>query len=224
MSDLWEYVALMLSGLVVTLQLTLAASILMIVLAVAAAVGSIAPARAPRWIARGYIDVVRSIPVLVALIIMYFVVGPIVDDFGVNPFVLAAVGLGIVESAYLADVLRGALQAIPHTQWEAGYSLGMGWWSTLVRAIAPQAVRAAIPSTANMIIFVIKDSALASVITVNEVTLVAHTLVARTFQPMEIYLTLAVMYLVVIVPLMVITGGLERRAIGRGARVIERAP
>lgn len=211
MSTILELTAAMLAGLLVTAELTAIASALMIVLAAIVAVGAIAPAWIVRVIAKGYIDLFRSVPVLVALFLVYFVLGSVLNSWGIDAFYQAALGLAVIESAYLADVYRGALEAVPRGQWEAGRSLGLGWVATLVQVIVPQTLRSALPSTANMIIYALKDSALASMITVQEVTLVATTLVSQTFRPLQIYLILAVLYLLLIIPLTKATEVLERR-------------
>ena len=205
------WLAILAGGLVVTLTLTFFAAIFTIVWSTLLAIGNISPLRPVRWLASLYCDLFRSIPLLALIIFMYYGLGGVTAGLGISDFWLMVAALTLSESAYLAEIYRGGLLAIPQGQWEAAESIGLGWWAALRLVVLPQALPPAVPSTLNMIIAAIKDSSLASLIAVGEVTLVATTLVSETFEPMQIYIVLAVLYLAVIVPIALVTHRLETR-------------
>jgi His/Glu/Gln/Arg/opine family amino acid ABC transporter permease subunit len=199
--DVTQWISVLMRGLVVTAQLTFVTTMLTIVLAATLAIAQISPMRSVRVLARWDVDLFRSIPLLALFLFLFFGLGPIVGRLGVDSFWIAVLALTLCESAYLAEVFRGALQSVPVNQWDAGTSLGLGWSSIVRLIVLPQALAPSIPATVNIVIGIIKDSSLASLIAVSEVTLTATVLVATTFRPMEVYLVLAVVYLALIVPL-----------------------
>jgi His/Glu/Gln/Arg/opine family amino acid ABC transporter permease subunit len=206
-----EWVGFLVSrGLVGTIQLAAIASVTTVLLAGALAIARISPVRALRIIARVDVDLFRSIPLLALLIFFFFGLGPLLAGFGVNAFWLAVAALTFTESAYLGEVYRGALESIPASQWEAARSLGMNWRRIVRLVVIPQAVLPAIPATVNLLIAVIKDSALASLIAVGELTLSATILTSLTFKPVEVYLVVGLIYLAVIVPLSLLANYSER--------------
>jgi His/Glu/Gln/Arg/opine family amino acid ABC transporter permease subunit len=214
------WLAILAGGLVVTLELTLFTAILTIGWSTLLAIGNISPWRPLRLLASLYCDLFRSIPLLALIIFMYYGLGRLTAQLGIADLWLMVAAMTLSESAYLAEIYRGGLLAIPQGQWEAAESLGLGWSTTLRLVVLPQALPPAVPSTLNMVIAVIKDSSLASLIAVGEVTLVATTLVSETFQPMQIYLVLAVVYLALIVPIALFSHRLEIR-LGTGLGVVE---
>jgi polar amino acid transport system permease protein len=185
--------------------------IVAVVIATVAAIAAISPARPVRWAAIGYIDLFRAIPILALLIFIYFAAGPLLVRARINPLWLAGVTLGVGEGAYLGEIYRSGLRAVPGMQWDAASSLGFRWVQTVRLVILPQAVGPAIPSTLNMLISIIKDSALASLIAIAELTQHAQLLVSITFEPMKVYIVLSVVYLAMIIPLTIMTAWLERR-------------
>jgi polar amino acid transport system permease protein len=209
MSELLQWLAILGGGLLVTAELTLATTVLTVVFSTVLALCNISPWRVVRIPALLYADLFRSIPILALLIFVYYGLGSLASQLGISAFWLAVAGLTISESAYLSEVYRGGLQAIPEGQWEAAASLGLGWFSTARLVVLPQALPPAVPSTMNMVIAILKDSSLASLIAVNEVTLTATILVSETFRPLHVYAVLAVLYLVLVVPLTVLTHRVE---------------
>jgi His/Glu/Gln/Arg/opine family amino acid ABC transporter permease subunit len=214
------WLAILAGGLVVTVELTFFAAIFTIAWSMLLAIGNISPRRPVRLLASLYCDLFRSIPLLALIIFMYYGLGGLTAGLGISDFWLMVAALTLSESAYLAEIYRGGLLAIPQGQWEAAASLGLGWWATLRLVVLPQALPPAVPSTLNMVIAAIKDSSLASLIAVGEVTLVATTLVSETFEPMQVYLVLAVLYLALIVPIALLSHRLEMR-LGAGLGVVE---
>jgi His/Glu/Gln/Arg/opine family amino acid ABC transporter permease subunit len=210
MNELLQWLAILGSGLLVTVELTLAATALTVVFSAGLALADISPWRSVRIPALFYADVFRSIPLLALLIFVYYGLGPLASKLGISAFWLAVAGLTISESAYLSEVYRGGLQAIPDGQWDAAASLGLGWFSAARLIVLPQALPPAVPSTMNMVIAILKDSSLASLIAVPEVTLTATVLVSETFRPLQVYAVLALLYLALVVPLTLLAHRVER--------------
>jgi His/Glu/Gln/Arg/opine family amino acid ABC transporter permease subunit len=223
MSELVAWFAILAGGLVVTLELIICTALFTIVLSAALAICSISPWRFVRVLVSLYADLMRSIPLLALLIFLYYGLGRIAVGLGVSAFWLVVAGLTMSESAYLGEIYRGGLLAIPESQWEAAASIGLGWPSTIRLVVLPQALPAAIPSTLNMLISIIKDSSLASLVAVAEVTLVATILVSQTFEPMQVYLVLALLYLILIVPLSLLARWVEAR-VGSGLSAADDRP
>jgi His/Glu/Gln/Arg/opine family amino acid ABC transporter permease subunit len=194
----------------VTIKLALVTIGATIVLSALLAAASISPWRPLRWIVRLYIDVFRCIPILALLIFVYYGLGKYIATWHLSPFWLAAFALTLGESAFLSEIFRAGLEAIPRSQWEAATSLGFRWRSALSLVIAPQTFLPSIPGIVNMSIFAFKDSSLASFVAVPEVTQTANQLVAETFKPLQVYLMLACLYLAVILPFTFAAGRIER--------------
>ncbi len=193
-------------GMIVTIKLSFFVTIISLPLAALLASLRVCPFRMARGFAAGFVDVFRSVPVLALLIFLYYGLGAKV----VSPFWLAGVGLILVEAAILSEIYRGAIQAIRSTQWDAGRSLGLGWFGILRLIVLPAATVSAVPGTVAMITVIIKDTSLASLVAVNELTLRATELVGQTFKPLQVYALLAVFYLVMLLPLTIGGAILER--------------
>jgi His/Glu/Gln/Arg/opine family amino acid ABC transporter permease subunit len=211
MSEIISWLAILSGGLVVTLELSAVTALFTVAFSALLAVCRVSPLRWVRALASLYVDLFRSIPLLALLIFLYYGLGRVAVQFGVSGFWLVVAGLTLSESSYLGEVYRGGLLAIPQTQWEAAASLGLGWPSILWRVVLPQAVPSAIPATLNMLISIVKNSSLASLVAVSEVTLMATILVSNTFEPMQVYLLLALLYLAMIVPISLLSRWLETR-------------
>jgi His/Glu/Gln/Arg/opine family amino acid ABC transporter permease subunit len=207
MSSAW--LSVLWAGLEVTIKLALATIGATIAFAALLAVCSISPWRPVRWVTRLYIDVFRCIPILALLIFVYYGLGKYVASWHVSPFWMAVVALTLGEAAFLSEIFRAGLEAIPRSQWEAATSLGFSWRSALALVIAPQTFLPSIPGIVNMSIFAFKDSSLASFVAVPEVTQTANQLVAETFKPLEVFLLVAGLYLAVILPLTFAAGRVE---------------
>jgi His/Glu/Gln/Arg/opine family amino acid ABC transporter permease subunit len=209
MGDLGGWLAILVAGLVVTIKLAAATSVLAITLAGLLALMSISPLRILRIFAGLYVDIFRSIPILALAISVYYGLGASLHQLGISAFGTGVVVLTAIEGAYLAELYRGSLEAIRQAQWDAAASLGLGWASTVRHVILPQALPPAIPITLNMIVAIIKDSSLVSLIAVNEITLVANQLIAETFKPIQIYAMVALLYIALIVPLAQVSRRIE---------------
>lgn len=209
-------------SIVVTIKLAFAAYGLAMVLGLFAALGQLSKHPIPYAIARLYVEIVRGVPLLVQLIYIAFVLTPALADltgirFFRNDMVRATMGLGIGYGAYLAEIYRAGIQSIPRGQTEAARSLGMTPWLALRHVILPQAIRVILPPLGNDFVAMLKDSSLASVISVQELTYTGSLLNARTFRSFETYNIVALLYLIMTLLGSVGVRGLERWA-GKGHR------
>lgn len=207
-------------AVIVTLQLAVSAYALALVLGLIAAFGQLSKRVIPHTLARLYVEVIRGVPLLVQLIYIAFVVTPALADLtGIrwfrNDMVRATLGLGIGYGAYLAEIYRAGIQSIPRGQVEAARSLGMTPWQAMRHVILPQAIRVILPPLGNDFVSMLKDSSLASVISVTELTYSGSLLNARTFRSFETYNVVALLYLIMTLIGSLGVRGLERWA-GKG--------
>lgn len=202
----------LLVGLRTTLLLTLASVVLAVVVGAPIAVMRTSAIAPLRWVAHGYIAVVRGVPLIALMFVIYF---GIVSVLRVDAFTAGVLGLGIHTSAYVAEIFRSGFLAVPRGQTEAARSIGMSRVVTLRRVVGPQAIRVVIPALANQMIITLKDSAVASFITVDELFLRAQRLSAANFQPLAFYVIVSVYYLIV-VGLMTLGANRMERAFSKG--------
>jgi len=156
-----------------------------------------------RNVAKGYIFVFRGSPLLIQLFLVFYGLG----QFGVirhsllwpalrEPFVCAVLSLALCTAGYSAEIFRAGLRAVPSREIEAGRSIGMSGWLLVRRILAPIALRHALPAYSTEVVMMVKSTALASLVTVWEVTGVAQRLIAQTYRTMEVFLCAAAIYLV----------------------------
>lgn len=162
-----------------------------------------------RWAAMLYTYVVQGVPLLVWLFLLYFGVGFFGLDFG--PWTAAAIAFSIYGGAFLGEVWRGALMSVPKTQWEAGASLGMSFAQQLRYTIVPQAIRIALPPTIGFLVQLTKNTSLAAVIGIVELTREGQLTSAATFRPFTVYLVISAIYFAICFPLTQWSRSLERK-------------
>jgi len=162
-----------------------------------------------RGLAFGYVGTVQGIPLLGWLFTFYF--GLSIWGYKLPPLVAATLGFSIYAGAFLGEIWRGALIAIPKTQWEAGLSIGLNYIEQLRHVIIPQAVRMAIAPTVGFVVQLIKNTSLAAVIGFVELTREGQLTTASTFQPFSVYLLVALMYFSLCYPLTQYSRVLERK-------------
>ena len=203
----------LLRGLAVTVELTVGAVALAVAIALAAGLARLSPHRAVAWPAAVYIEVFRGTSALVQLFWFYFVL----PFFGIklSAFTAGMLVLALNTGAYGAEVVRGAVLAVPRGQLDASAALNLSRRQTLWRIVMPQAFPAMLPPAGNLAIELLKNSALVSLITITELTFAAQLLRAESLRSAEIFGLVLVLYFGVA---LCITAGvrlLERRA-GRG--------
>jgi polar amino acid transport system permease protein len=162
-----------------------------------------------RWLAVGYIRVFQGTPLLLQLFLVFF--GGDMLGIPLGAWMSAILGFSLNAGAFLGEIWRGCLQAIPRTQWEAGASLGLSFTAQLRYIIVPQATRLAIPPTVGFLVQLIKNTSLAAVIGFIELTREGQLTTATTFRPFTVYLTVAALYFALCFPLTQVSRRLERR-------------
>ena len=163
-----------------------------------------------RVLAAIYADCIRGTPLLVQIFLIYFAL-PMVIGQRVEPFIAAVAACGINSGAYVSEIFRAGIQAIDIGQMEAGRSLGMTWWQTMYSIIFPQAIRNILPPLGNEFIAMLKDSSLVSVIGFEELTRRGQLIIAQTYGSFEIWMTVAILYLIMTLAISRIVSLLEKR-------------
>ena len=196
------------AGLLVTLQLGVLSIVLGLVGGLCLALVRMYAPGPLRWVSGVYIDVFRSIPMLVLLILIYYAL-PFVG-IRLSSFWAATTTLSMVSCAYTAEVFRAGLQAIPTGQREASEALGLGFFNTMRDVLLPQAVRIVIPPLTSNCINVLKDTALASVVAMPDLLKQATQAQALSANPTPL-IGAAVLYLLLLLPLVRMVGAFETR-------------
>jgi polar amino acid transport system permease protein len=165
--------------------------------------------RPANYLASGYIQLIQGTPLLAQLFVFYFGFG--IFGYDVSAWSAAVVALTIYASAFLAEIWRGCIQAIPRSQWEASAALALGFPQQMWHVILPQAARIAIPPTVGFLVQVVKNTSLTSVIGFIELTRAGQIVNGATFQPFTVYTVVAAIYFGLCFPLSVWSQQLERR-------------
>lgn len=210
---------LFLSGLWQTAVISAGALLLGMALGTLTGVLRVSGSVALRQAAVNYVELVRGTPFLVQLYIWYWCIATLSDApkdwFGVHEAtVVGTVGLGVFAGAYIAEIVRGAVESIDRGQWEAARSLGLTHHEALFRVVLPQCVRRLIPPLTGEAVALVKESSLLSVIGVAEVTFEAQTAQAHGYDTFAAFLPLAALYLCLTLPLSLLTRWFERRVSG----------
>lgn len=211
----WDRRALFASGLVTTLLISHGALALGLLLGGAAGLARSSRSAWADQAAVTYVEIVRGTPFLVQLYILYFCVARaarLQDALGsAEAAIVGAVGLGIFAGAYVAEIVRAAIESVDRGQWEAARSLGLSHGQTLRRVILPQCLRRMVPPLTGEAVSLVKESSLLSVIGVAEVTFHAKNLASASYDTFAAYLPLAALYLAVTLPLSWLSRRLEAR-------------
>lgn len=205
----WEYRQKFIQGWVTTLVLSVAALVGSIVIGMVAAMMLQSRREFVQALARVYVELVRGTPLLVQLLIGFYVVASAVGLD--NRFVVGVLSLSLFSGAYMAEIFRGGLAAIPQTQRDAARAIGLSQWQSMRLVILPQALRLVLPPIAGQLVSLIKDSSLLSVIAISEFTLNAQEVNSFTYSALESYLPLAAGYLMLTLPLSWLARLLESR-------------
>ncbi len=221
MNNVWElfldsFPKILLPGLTMTIPLTVISfSIAMVIAVIAAMIVYVkVPVLTP--LIRGYIWIFRGTPLLVQLFVVFYGL-PRVGVL-IAPFPAAVIVFSLNEGAYCAETVRAALEAVPTGQFEAGYCVGMSFLQTMRRIVLPQAMRTAFPPLSNSLISMVKDTSLAANITVTEMFMVTQRIVARTYEPLLLYVEVGLIYLIFSTALTFIQRAGEKRLSAYTAR------
>lgn len=205
----------LLKGLGVTIQVTVLSLLIAFVVGMISCMMGISSFRPVTWISKFYVWVVRGTPFIVQLFIIYFGIPQLIQSMGVEfrltSFQAAVITLSINAGAYMSEIFRGGIQAVPKGQMEAARSLGLSKSRAMIKVILPQALRICIPSLGNQFIITLKDTSLAATIALAEIVYMGKLYVGRTMQSFATYMIIGVMYLIIITILTQILSFIERR-------------
>lgn len=169
-----------------------------------------------RALASGFVQVFQGTPLLLQLFLIFF--GAPVLGFDINPWLAAGIALILNTSAFLGEIWRGTIQAIPAGQWEAAEALGLHYVAKMRDIILPQAFKIALPPTVGYMVQVIKGTSLAAIIGFAEVTRAGQIINNATFQPLLVFSVVAAIYFVLCWPLSLLAARMERRQAAALAR------
>lgn len=206
----WNNLDFLLDGLWLTLVISGLSLLISMAFGLLVALLRLSPSRPLSFTAATYSEVFRDTPALVQLIWVYYVL-PILLGIRISAFSAAVIGLTLHSTAYLAEIYRAGIQAVPKGNREAAQVLGMSPVQIMWRIVLPQAIKTVLPPLCNNFVDLIKLSSLASTFAVAEVTRKATELSASTFRPMEIFSFVAILYFFICWPLSMIVRQLERR-------------
>ena len=201
---------LLIVGAGITIQITAISVGLGLIIGMFVGIARICNVKVLRALAAVYIDFLRGTPLLVQIFLIYFAL-PMVVGQRVDPFIAAITACGINSGAYIAEIFRAGIQAIDEGQMEAGRSLGMTWVQTMRYIIVPQAFKNIVPPLGNEFIALLKDSSLVSVIGFEELTRRGQLIIARTYGSLEIWITVALIYLVMTLTISRLVSYMEKR-------------
>ena len=205
-------------GLATTLEVTVMALIIGVILGVVVAMIRTAHDQqrlgrrnpvlgAANFLCKIYVTIIRGTPMMVQLLIM----GLVIFASNRNKTMIGALSLGINSGAYVAEIIRGGLMSLDIGQTEAGRSLGLGYFDTMRFIVIPQAFKAILPALGNEFITLLKDTSLINVIGGKEIVYFAQAIITNTYEPMYPYLITAIMYLILVLIFTWLQGKLERR-------------
>lgn len=209
---------LLVIGLWITLKISVMATIFGVIIGIVSGLMRISDNPALRWSSIVYVELIRGSPLMVQILIWYFVLGTLINDL------LSAYGIGLIPAiwygvaslacfagAYVSEIVRAGIQSIHRGQTEAARSLGMTYGQSMRYIILPQALRRIMPPLAGQFISLIKDSSLLGIIAIRELTKAAREAVTATLQPFEVYILLGLLYLLLTFTLSMYVQYLERR-------------
>ncbi len=207
--SVYPYRRMFLEGWLTTIWISAAALVLSTLAGLCAALAQRGRFLPLRYLGKIYVEVVRGTPLLVQILILFYVVA---DAFGIqNRYVVGVLTLSLFSGAYISEIIRAGIESVGRTQLESAKAIGLTRRQTYRHVIFPQALRQTLPPLAGQFVSLVKDSSLLSVIAINEFTWNAQTVNARTFSTLESYLRLALGYLVLTLPISWWTRRLERR-------------
>ena len=211
----WTNIKFLIGGFYATIALSLIAAVLSIILGLLVAIPGISDNKLLRAINRVYVEFIRAIPLLPMLFWVFYGLPVIFKSMGLNiqidAFWGAIITLAISDSAFTAEIFRAGIQSIARGQTEAAQTIGLSYFQTMRYVILPQALRRILPPLANQFIYIVKMSAFASVIGMQELTRRANEIVVTEYRPLEIYTLLIFEYLILVIVISFGVRWLERK-------------
>ena len=194
-------------GLMITFRITVVSMVLAFTFGLVAVLMRLSRSFSAHAVSRTYLELIRNTPLLIQLFFLYFVISPIV---GIGAYASAVLALSLFEGAYMSEIFRAGILAVPKGQWEAGLSSGLNTYELYRLVILPQAIRNILPPLTSQAISLIKDSALVSTIAIYDLTMEGQAIVAETFLVFEIWFTVAAIYLAITISLSALVNVMEK--------------
>lgn len=206
----WNNLKFMASGAYYTIGMSVTAILISVVVGLFVAMPGLSEKRGWRMFNRTYVEIVRSVPVLVLILWVYYGL-PALSGITLTVFWAGVLALALSDSAFQAEIFRAGIQSISKGQYEAAQSISLNYRDTMRYVILPQAIRRILPALGNQLVYMLKMSSLVSVIGMQELTRKANELVVSEYRPLEIYTILVLEYLVLILIVSAGVRWLERR-------------
>jgi polar amino acid transport system permease protein len=206
----FKYLPFLLRGMEVTILVSLLSMVVGVIIGLAVALARLSPFAPLRWLAAFYVDFLRSTPLLIQLVWVFFAL-PILLGYSLPPIVAGVATLGAYSAAYLAELFRAGILSVASGQRDAALALGMTRTQVLGRIVLPQALTRMLPPIASTLITLVKDSSLVSVISVSELMWAAQSLAAVSLRPVEVLTGTGLLYVALTYPLSLLAELTRRR-------------
>lgn len=206
-----QYMPPLVRGAGVTVGLVAASGIAGTIIGLLFGVARSAPLAPIRWLASIYTNFVRGIPILIILLFLYYEIPLLFPYATFSQSVTAVIGLSLYSGAYIAEIFRGSIQAIPRGQLEAGEALGLNYVQKMRYVVLPQALKIAVPPGIGFLIALVKASSLVSVISATDLTRAGRIVTSQNQQPLTTFLIVAALYFVISYPLSLLGRWYERK-------------
>ncbi|HTR86413.1 MAG TPA: amino acid ABC transporter permease [Reyranella sp.] len=200
----------LLAGLIGTVRIFAICLVLGMSLGLVVGLGRYARARWLNWPSTAFVEFFRNTPVLVQILWFYFAL-PILAPFEISPLAAAALGISLNSAAFSAEIYRGGIQSIERGQWDGARAIGMGYGQAMRRIILPQAIKRMLPALTNRAIEIFKMSTLASAVAYVELLQQGKLIASLNYNPIEAYTTVAVIFFLLLWPMVQLTYVMERR-------------
>lgn len=207
--SVWEYRQNFLRGFGMTIVISAFSLVLSLILGLVVGIGSGSRILAYRYLSRGFVEIIRGTPLLVQILIFFYVVANALNVQ--NRYVVGVLIMAVFAGAYVSEIIRAGIESVGDTQLESARSLGFTRGQTYRYVILPQVIRRILPPLAGQLASLIKDSSLLSIIAVKEFTLAAREINSTTFSTLESFIPLAIGYLVLTLPISILSKRLESR-------------
>ncbi|RSJ21138.1 ABC transporter substrate-binding protein/permease [Streptococcus intermedius] len=206
----------LLSGLGITLALALLSFAIAMIIGIIFGMFSVSPVKALRIISEVFVDVIRGIPLMILAAFIFWGIPNLIESMTghqnpINDFVAGTIALSLNAGAYIAEIVRGGIQAVPAGQMEASRSLGISYSKTMRKIILPQATKIMLPNFVNQFVIALKDTTIVSAIGLVELFQTGKIIIARNYQSFKMYAILAIFYLIIITLLTRLAKRLEKR-------------
>jgi polar amino acid transport system permease protein len=209
--DFGQYMPPLLRGAGVTIGLVVASGIAGTIIGLVFGTLRSAPIAPVRWLASIYTNFIRGVPILIILLFLYYEIPLLFPYATFSQTITAVIGLSVYAGAYMAEIFRGSIQAIPRAQLEAGEALGLNYVQKMRHVVLPQALKIAVPPGIGFLIALVKATSLVSVITATDLTRAGHNIAQQNQQPLTTFLIVAALYFVISYPLSLLGRWYERK-------------